>query len=68
MVKRYYIQDYPEYFGSVRTGLRIASKIMSCTFRSITQSNNAQSTEEKAEQSTNDKCEAGSKFSFRNKK
>ena len=45
MVKRYYIQDNPEYSGSVLTGLRIASKIMSRTFRSITQSNNAQSAE-----------------------
>ena len=31
MVKRYYIQHYPEYSGSP-----IASKIMSRTFRSIT--------------------------------
>ena len=45
MVKRYYIQDNPEYSGSVLTRLRIASKIMSRTFRSITQSNNAQSAE-----------------------
>ena len=45
MVKRYYIQDYPEYSGSVLDGLRIASKIMSSTFRSITQSKNAQSAE-----------------------
>ena len=41
MVKRYYIQDYPEYFGSVLDGLRIVSKIISSTFRS----KNAQSAE-----------------------
>ena len=45
MVKRYYIQDYPEYFGCVLTGLRIASKIMPRTFWSTTQSKNARSTE-----------------------
>ena len=32
MVKRYYIQDYPEYFACVLTGLKIASKIMPRTF------------------------------------
>ena len=33
MVKRYYIQYYPDYSGSVLDGLRIASKKMSRTFR-----------------------------------
>ena len=45
MVKRSYIQDYPQYSGCVLTGLRIASKIMPRTFWSTTQSKNAQSTE-----------------------
>ena len=63
MVKRYYIQDNPEYSGSVLTGLRIASKIMSRTFRSITQSNNAQS----AERENRAQCKTGNKFSSRKK-
>ena len=42
MVKRYYIQDYPEYSGS-SDGLGMASEVMSGTFRSVTQSNNARS-------------------------
>ena len=41
-------------------GLRISSKIMSRTFRSITQSNNPQSAEGKGEQSINAKLETNS--------
>ena len=41
---------------------------MSRTFRSITQSNNAQSAEGKGEQSTNEKLEANSVLGIRNKR
>ena len=52
MVKRYYIQDYPEYSVSTLTGLGIASEVMSGTFRSITQSNNARAKRKGSRQTT----------------
>ena len=77
MVKRYYIQNYPEYFGCVLTGLRTASKIMSRTFWSTTQSKKAWSVmkyvvdrrnpEGKGEQSTNEKLETNSVLGIRKK-
>ena len=72
MVKRYHIQDYHKYIlVACSYGLRIASKIMSRTFRSITQSNNAQSAqsaERKGEQSTNARVERNSVLGIRNKR
>ena len=72
MKKRYFIQDYSEYIlVACSDGLRIASKIMSPTFRSITQSNNAQSAqsaEGKGEQSSNAKVGTNSVLRKRNKR
>ena len=69
MVKRYYIQDILNILVEFWRRLRIASKITSCTFRSITQSNNAQSAEGKGEQRTmQNKLETNSVLGRRNKR
>ena len=69
MVRRSYIQDYPEHSGCVLTGLRIASKIMPPTFwskRSLKTLSRQKEPRRKGR--TEHKCKAGNKFSFRNKK
>ena len=71
MVKRYYIQDYPEYSGCVLTGLRIASKIMPRIFnqqRSLKALSRQKEPRRKGRHSTNAKLKTNSILGIRNKR